>query len=222
MRHLLLVFIVLFGIMPDVEAAYRRREVFHTIEVGARLMGAETEVLDCKYGDFNAGMGRGYCFNVTGRMPVADFFYVKWRDRTTGQIYEERVDLKSRLPPPRKMEGTNIHWMIEDNQLYLHLIPYSDHNDPSLNRLPPGKPPNGPAKYDNLDVKTIYPDNAPPRVHGLTPTMEATRERWRAEHAAQKATEEKARREAAERGECVFIDEVLGLCKPVRQRRQRP
>jgi len=62
----------------------------------------------------------------------------------------------------------------------------------------------------------------PPRVHGLTPTMEATRERWRAEHAAQKAAEEKARREAAERGECLIGEEVLGLCKPAKPRRQRP
>jgi len=222
MYRLLLVLILLIGLMPDAEAAYRKREVFHG--TGYEIMDhTKTELLDCKYGEANVGLGPGRCFNGGGRMPLPDFLYVKWRDRTTGKVYEERVDLKRRLPPPRKVEMGDIRWLIEDNQLYVHLIPYSG-NDPHniINRRPPDKPPNGPAGTEHLDVKTLYPDNAPPRVHGLTPIMEATREKRRAEHAAQKAAEETARREAAERGECVFIDEVLGLCKPARQRRQRP
>jgi len=149
--------------------------------------------------------------------------YVKWRDRTTGQVYEERVELKSRLPPPRKMERSTIHWLIEDNQLFVYLIPYGGAPSATpLNRRPPDKPRNGPVRSSYLDVKTLYPDNAPPRMHGWTPQWEETGERWRVEHAAQKAAEEKARQEAAARGECVFIDEVLGLCKPARQRRKTP
>jgi len=221
MRYLLLVLILLIGTMPDAEAAYRKREVFHG--VGYELIDKETELLDCKYGEANVGLGPGRCFNGGGRMPLADFLYVKWRDRTTGEVYEELVDLKSRLPPPRKVEMGSIRWLIEDNQLYVHLIPYG--GAPStipLNRRPPDKPPNGPAGTEHLDVKTLYPDNAAPRVHGLTTQMEVTREKRRAEHAVQKAAEEQARREAAERGECVFIDEVLGLCKPARQRRKMP
>jgi len=222
MRYLLLVLIVLAGVMLDAEAAYRKRIVFHSVEY-ERMMSPDIEVLDCNYGDVYAGLSRrGYCFNVHGEMQVADFFYIKWRDKTTGQMYEERVDLKHRLPPLRKMDGTTIFWLIEDNQLYVYLIPDSGNQFTPLNRRPPDQPPNGPAKYDHLDVKTLYPDNAVPRVHGLTPQMEATREAWRTQAAARKATEEAARREAAERGECVFIDEVLGICTPVEQRRQRP
>jgi len=204
MRHLLLVLIVLTGLMLDAEAAYRKRIVLYGF--GYTLINNEAELLDCRYGDVNVGKGPGSC--STASAPLADFLYVKWRDRATGQVYEERVDLKHRLPPRRKMEGGGIRWLIEDNQLYVHLIPYTDYYNPSLNRRSPDKPPNGPVGTEHLDVKTLYPDNAPPRVHGLTPIMEATREARRTEHVAQKAAEAAARREAAERGECVLIDRI--------------
>jgi len=54
MRYLLLVLIVLFGSMPDAEAAYRKREVRHAIIVGYGDKSAEMEVLDCKYGEFQS------------------------------------------------------------------------------------------------------------------------------------------------------------------------
>jgi len=205
MRHLLLVLIVLTGFMLDAEAAYRKRIVLYGF--GYTLVNEEAELLDCKYGDVNVGLGPGSC--STASAPLADVLYVKWRDRTTGQVYEERVDLKSRLPPRRKMEGGGVHWLIEDNQLYVYLIPRTDYHNPALNRRPPDKPRNGPVKYSHLDVKTLYPDNALPRMHGWTPQWEETGERWRAEHAAQKAAEAAARREAAERGECVLIDRIV-------------
>jgi len=138
-------------------------------------------------------------------------------------VYEERVDLKSRLPSRRKMHGSTIYWLIEDNQLYVYLIPFGGDQYNPRNLRPPDKPPNGPAKYDDLDVKTLYPDNAPPRVHGLTPQMKATRAARHAEGVAQKAAREAARREAAERGECLIGEEILGICKPAKpRRRQQP
>jgi len=162
MRHLLLMLIVLAGVMLDAEAAYKaRRVVPHS--TGYELMNAhETELLDCKYGEANIGLGPGKCFNGGGRMPLPDFLYIKWRDRTTGTVYEERVDLKRRLPPPRKMHESTIYWLIEDNQLYVYLIPDGGDQFTPRNLRPADKPPNGPAKYDDLDVKTLYPDNAPP------------------------------------------------------------
>jgi len=226
MRHLLIVLILLMGVMPEADAASRaRRVVFH--DMGYELNARETELLDCKYGEANVGLGPGKCFNGGGRMPLPDFLYVKWRDRATKEVYEERVDLKRRLPSPRKMDGATVYWLIDDNQLYIYLIPDGgDSSRPSTirNRRLPDQPPNGPTQYDHLDVKTLYPDNAPPKVHGLTPIMEVTRAARRTEHAAQKAAEETTRREAAERGECLLIDEVMGICKPdpAKQRRQQP
>jgi len=230
MHHFLLVLIlfsgiVLAGVMLDAEAANKaKRFVDHGTDF-TPVNRAETELLDCQYGDVHDQVPTfpsGLCFNVHGEMPLPEFLYVKWRDRTTGTVYEERVDLKSRLPSPRKMHRATVHWLIEDNQLYVYLIPDGGDQFTPRNLRPADKPPNGPFKTDHLDVKTLYPDNAPPRVHGATPQKLATTERWRAEVAAQKAAQEAARREAAERGECVFIDEVLGICKPDKQRRQKP
>jgi len=220
MRYLLLALIVLSGIVPDAEAAYRKRIILYGFGYEFVNKG-KTELLDCKYGEVNVGKGPGSC--STGSAPLADFLYVKWRDRITGAVYEERIDLKRRLPPRRKMQGATVYWLIADNQLYVYLIPY--HNSMSLtplNRRPPDNPRNGPIQYSYLDVKTLYPDNAPPKVHGWTPQWEETGRRWRAEHAVQKAAEEKARQEAAERGECLIGEEVLGICKPDKKRRQRP
>jgi len=222
MRYLLLVLMVLSGGIPGAEAAYKKRLVMYGFGYEFVNLG-QTELLDCKYGEINVGKGPGSC--SVGAAPLADFLYVKWRDRPTGQVYEERVDLKRRLPPPKTIERSIIYWLIEDNQLYVYLIPYGgDSSRPSTrrNRMESNTHTNGPAKYDYLDVKTLYPDNAPPKVHGLTPLMEATRAARRAEHEAQQAAQEKARQEAAVRGECVLIDEVLGICQPDKKRRQQP
>jgi len=209
MRYLLIVLVVLAGTMLDAEAARRKWVYYHTIEAGIWLMNAKTEILDCKYGESDAGAGPGNCYNITGYMPVADFFYIKWRDKATGKVYEERVDLKRRILSRRKMDGATIHWLLEDNQLYVHLIPDEGSLDgPPRNRRPSGKPPNGPFKYIELDVKTLYPDNAPPKVHGATPRKLATTKAWRAEVAAQEADREARRREATERGECLLIDRL--------------
>jgi len=203
MRHFLLVLILFFGIALETEA---KRIVLYGF--GYELINKETDLLDCKYGNVNVGLGPGSC--NSGSAPLADFLYVKWRDRTTGTVYEERVDIKRRLPPRRKMRGALVYWLIEDNQLYVYLIPYTNSNSLTpLNRRPPDKPRNGPVKYSYLDVKTLYPDNAPPKVHGWTPQWEETGRRWGTEDAAQKAAEDAERQEAAERGECVLIDRIM-------------
>jgi len=219
MRYLLFALIILFGLMLDAEAAFGRPVLLYGFGYEP-INSRETELLECRYGEVNVGLGPGSC--GTSSAPLADFLYVKWRDRLTGAVYEERVDLKRRLPPRRKIRGSTVYWLIEDNQLYVYLIPYGGDQYEQRNRRPADKPRNGPYQYSYLDVKTLYPDNAPPRVHGMTPEIEASLVRQRAEVEAQKAAEEAARREAAERGECVFIDEVLGLCTPTTPRRQRP
>jgi len=96
----------------------------------------------------------------------ADFLYVKWLDKTTGQVYEDRVDLTTRLPSFEKMHGQTVYFLVEDNQLYVYLIPDTD-LDNKLNRRPRSQQPNGPFGYHYLDVKTLYPDNDPPRVRNV-------------------------------------------------------
>jgi hypothetical protein len=84
-------------------------------------------------------------------MRQGDSLYVKWRLRATGEIHEETVDLRHRLP--RDITEHRIYFMIKGPQLYVYLVP------PDSKKLPKGAPSNGPRIYRGLDVKTIYPDS---------------------------------------------------------------
>lgn len=162
-----------------------KRFAFHGLSYNQAVDMPQVEILDCLYGD---GLGattqqevdagktrRGECGNMFGDMPVGDFLFVKWRDKATGQVYEDKVDLRKRLPSPKEMHGTRVYFLIDENQLYVYLIPQYD-TDTKLNYLPPGKPANGPDGYDFLDVRTLHPDNASPKVRGGYPDARAARE----------------------------------------------
>jgi hypothetical protein len=88
--------------------------------------------------------------NVNGPMRLGESLYVKWRVKATGEIHEDTVDLRNRLP--RSMTDHRIYFVIKGPQLYVYLVP------PEEKKLPAGAPPNGPKIYRDLDVKTIYPD----------------------------------------------------------------
>lgn len=181
-----LFFIVLLTLaMSTQHACSEDRMVFHSLSYNFAVDSPATELLDCLYGEMlgkhtqhevDTGLARrGECFNGGGTMPMGDFLYVKWRDKATGKEYEERVDLKSRLPSPKEMKGQTVYFLVDDNQLYVYLVPDRDW-DTKRNHLPPGKPANGPDGYEFLDVKTLYPDNAPPKVRGGYPRARAERE----------------------------------------------
>lgn len=162
-----------------------QRFAFHGLAYDQAVDMPQVDILDCLYGDglgahtqqeVDAGKARrGECGNMFGDMPVGDFLYVKWRDKSTGQVYEDKVDLRKRLPSLKEMSGTRIYFLIDANQLYVYLIPKYD-TESRLNYLSPGKPANGPDGYAFLDVRTLYPDNAPPKVRGGYPSSRATRE----------------------------------------------
>ena len=59
---------------------------------------------------------------MTGELPVGADFYAKWRVVSTGQIIEDTVNLKSRLP--FYMHKQEIRPIIEGSQLYIYLISY--------------------------------------------------------------------------------------------------
>jgi len=132
------------------------RTVYHGID--RAVNNDRTEILEAQYGD-------SWHTNGTVNMPPADFLYVKWRDKTTGQVYEDRVDLTKRLPSFEEMHGQTVYFLVEDNQLYVYLIPRTEWGT-KLNHRPRGQRPNGPFHKRYLDVKTLYPDNDPPRVRG--------------------------------------------------------
>lgn len=70
---------------------------------------------------------------VNGSMPVGEFLYVKWRIKETGEVLEDRVDLRSRLPSDMFEHG--LTFVIEGKQLYVYLVtpkPKNEYAEPLL------------------------------------------------------------------------------------------
>lgn len=82
----------------------------------ANQFGLRTPSEDAAEGKISSGAA------ITGLLPVGDDFYAKWRDKNTGQIYEDTVDLKSRLP--FSMDRQRLKPIIEGSQLYIYVISY--------------------------------------------------------------------------------------------------
>nr|WP_315490385.1 hypothetical protein [uncultured Rhodoferax sp.] len=57
---------------------------------------------------------------VRGPMPIGEFMYVKWRIKATGEVLEDRVDLRARLP--HDMRDHSLTMVIDDRQLYLYVV----------------------------------------------------------------------------------------------------
>ena len=88
----------------------------------------QTELIAYSYGDQyrmvrkaarspedSLGPGAG----VSGLMPVGEFLYVKWRTKATGDVHEDRVDLRPLLPAD--MGRHSLTFVIEGRQLYVYL-----------------------------------------------------------------------------------------------------
>lgn len=180
-------------LMSTQNACSEDRIVFHGFSYDPAVDSPDIELLDCLYGEtlgthtaheVQTGKARrGECFNGAGKILLGDSLYVKWRDKNTQKVYEDRVDLRSRLPSPKEMHKQEIYFLIDNNQLYVYLIPDRDW-DTKRNHLPPGKQPNGPGSTYYLDVKTLYPDNAPPKIRGGNMPAEWYEQRIREMHKA--------------------------------------
>ena len=57
---------------------------------------------------------------VNGPMPVGEFLFVKWRVTATGEVLEQRVDLRNRLP--RDMTDHELTFVIDGRQLYVYVV----------------------------------------------------------------------------------------------------
>lgn len=118
----------------------------------------EVEVLDYRYGESAAALrappadvaaGKTFVFEgVRGPMPRGESLYVKWRLKSTGQVFEDTVDLRRRLPAD--LAGSRIHFLIRGPQLHVYLI--------TPMRRPADEPPNGPHTYRSRKTFTLYPD----------------------------------------------------------------
>lgn len=147
--------------MPFVLAgcAIPPQRAHHSFSFDARLDSPDVEVLDYRYGDPDQHGERApkwqlqegdirQSTGVYGLIEVGRSLYVKWRIKETGEIFEDNVDLRKRLPPD--MEGFRVYFVIKKTQLYVYLI--------SPEPRPLGFP-RGPLKeFTHLKVFTIYPD----------------------------------------------------------------
>ncbi len=133
------------------------RVVEHGFGFDIRRANPGVEIIDYRYGDSSFPVrapewavkeGKKFYFNnVYGAMRVADILYVKWRIENSEKIYEEYVNLKSRMPSDLK--GETVYLDIKESQLYVYLI--------SKKRRPPEVRAVGPEMYRSLLVRQIFP-----------------------------------------------------------------
>lgn len=62
----------------------------------------------------------GYQSSVSGSMPIGEFLYVKWRIKATGEVLQDRVDLRPLLP--WNMGKHTVTFVIDGRQLYVYLV----------------------------------------------------------------------------------------------------
>lgn len=86
--------------------------------------------------------------NVNGPMPLGDSLYVKWRNKTTDQVFEKTVELKPLLP--KDMTRQRIHFVVAEGELYVYLKDLNRYANPS-------DPIVGPFKVQLFVTHQIYP-----------------------------------------------------------------
>ena len=116
------------------------------------------QVLDYRYGQSHApgarmpqwvrddaGVAGGT--HTRGPMPVGESLYVRWRIRATGEVLEDTVDLRGRLP--NDMAGREIYFVVDQRQLRVYLV--------GTRARGAGDAGIGPAKFRLREIERIYP-----------------------------------------------------------------
>ncbi|MGM9425970.1 hypothetical protein [Hydrogenophaga sp. MI9] len=57
---------------------------------------------------------------VNGAIPVGEFLFVQWRIKATGEVLEQRVELRDRLP--RDMTNHELTFLMDGRQLYVYVV----------------------------------------------------------------------------------------------------
>ncbi|SRR5579884_2525285 len=168
MKHLarlILVTILLGGLAAyAVELKSKPKLVDHAFEFGDYGENKGIEILNYQYGDSGMPFTRpsdrwlkeGHIqqsAGIGGGMPVAEFLYVKWRVLATGKVYEDRVDLRKRLPT--NMQDKIVHFEVKGPQLYVYLIEGND----SAHLHARGAPDCQNRSYKDFKCTTLYPQH---------------------------------------------------------------
>lgn len=86
--------------------------------------------------------------SIFGLTERGDYLYVKWRNNITKKIYDDKVDLRYRLPKDIAM--STVYFMVKEEQLKIYVV--------SDIRKEPDEPSIGPYLYRARKVKMIYPN----------------------------------------------------------------
>ena len=150
--------LLIVAMLALISCATNAEVVDHAFSFDMRDDGQDAEVLDYRYGASKlpvrapeAAVSEGrplYQTNVHGPMLRGDSLYVKWRDKSSGKVYEDTVDLRHRLPAD--MTDKRIHFMTRGPQLYVYLIS----SGPKSANSAAG----GPRMYRDRETTLIYPD----------------------------------------------------------------
>ncbi len=158
-----------------VACATEPKVVDHAFGFDATWDSPDVEVLDYRYGDSRLAGVRNpdwmlekgkslQAANTNGPMRVGDELYIKWRIKSSGEVHQDTVDLRSRLP--RDITGYRIHFILKGPQLYVYLIS-PEKLDPNpcpsrgeLRRLGQSDEPRDKifSMYCYRKIITIYPD----------------------------------------------------------------
>lgn len=103
----------------------------HTFEFDARWDSPGIEVLNYRYGntkqpgatppEYMLKIGKTpQQIGISGDMLRGDDLYVKWRIKSSGEVYEDTVNLKDRLP--NNITKHSIRFIVHGSQLYVYLI----------------------------------------------------------------------------------------------------
>lgn len=152
------------------------RLVDHSFGFDARRDSPDVEILDYRYGSSNFPGVRGCpkhysrCdtipqgANTNGEMPLGNEIYVKWRIKSTGEVYEDSVNLRGRLPV--NMYRQRIRFVVSGLQLYIFLIsPEKLNPNPCPSREELRRLKASQSAYDkvfsyycDLKIEQVYPD----------------------------------------------------------------
>lgn len=106
------------------------RIVDHAFEFDAARDSPDVEVLDYRYGEsMNPGArppawalesGKiAQAASTHGAMRAGDALYVKWRSKSTGEVFKETVDLRDL---PAGIENRRLYFIIGGQRLHVYLV----------------------------------------------------------------------------------------------------
>ena len=81
-------------------------------------------------------------------MPLGDALYVKWRNKTTDQVFEKSFSLKPLLP--KDMTRKEIYFVVSEGEVFVYLKDFTRSAKPS-------DPVVGPLKVQLFVTRQIHP-----------------------------------------------------------------